>query len=473
MNSGIRHRLANRSYDVIVVGSGAAGMAAALSAAETAKELERNYNIVVLERSEEKDWGGNSRYTTSNFRMIDEEHLYPTFEEDILKDSHGRANKEYVRGLALEAVDTIRWVRSKGVILESRPGNWSVSGFKMGPVGGGLEIISRLRESAEKLGVTMEFNTTAYKLYLDSGGKVSGLYARPRDGKTEILQSRVVILAGGGFEGNYEMLTKYLGRDALALKMDTPATRLHLGECMNMAFEIGAAPSGEFGSYHGDVVDTRSTAYRASIRAYVHGIVVNANGERFVDEGMDEISGSFEYISRAIFKQPGHIAYVIFDEKAHSIQMLGKDIKTNIPPYEAKTLEELADVIKVDYEKLEKTISEFNSAVQEGEFDPSKLDGKRTGGINPPKSNWALEVDKPPFYCYPIQGTVQFTWGGVTSDRHGRVCNADGAPIEGLYAAGETVGLYYHHFTPGTAVLSALTYGRISGIESIRWIAGE
>jgi tricarballylate dehydrogenase len=465
--------LANRNYDVIVVGSGAAGMAAALSAAEAAKELERNCDILVVERSEEKDWGGNSRYTTANFRMIDEEHLYPTFEEDLLKDSHGRANKEYVRRLAVEGVDTIRWVRSKGVVLESRPGNWSVSGFKMGPVGGGLEIISRLRESAEKLGVTMEFNTTAYKLSLDASGKVSGIYVRSRSGKSEILQSKVVILAGGGFEGNYEMLTKYLGRDALALKMDTPATKFHLGECINMAFDVGAAPSGEFGSYHGDVVDVRSTAYRASIRAYVHGILVNANGERFIDEGMDEISGSFEYISRGIFKQPGHIAYVIFDEKAHSIQMLGKDIKTSIPPYEAKTLEELAGIVKIDYGKLESTISEFNSSVQDGEFDPSKLDGKCTKGTSPPKSNWALKIDKPPFYCFPVQGTVQFTWGGVASDQHGRVCGADGAPIEGLYAAGETVGLYYHHFTPGTAVLSALTYGRISGIESVRWIAGE
>lgn len=448
-------------------------MAAALSAAETAKELERNCNVLVIERSEEKDWGGNSRYTTSNFRMTDEEHLYPTFEEDFLKDSRGKANKEYVRRLAAEAIDTIRWIRSKGVVLESRPGNWSVSGFKMGPVGGGLEIITKLRESAEKLGVTMEFNTTAYKLSLGPDGRITGVYVRRRGGKSEVLQSKVIILAGGGFEGNYEMLTKYVGRDALALKMDTPATKFHMGECINMAFDVGAAPSGEFGNYHGDVVDVRSTAYRASIRAYVHGVLVNADGDRFIDEGMDEISGSFEYISRSIFKQPGHVAYVIFDEKAHSIQMLGKDIKTSIPPYEAKTLKELAGLIGVDHSRLEMTISRFNDSVRDGEFNPTKLDGKHTDGIDPRKSNWALKIDTPPFYCFPVQGTVQFTWGGVASDRYGRVCNADGAPIEGLYAAGETVGLYYHHFTPGTAVLSALTYGRICGIESLRWIAGE
>ena len=157
----------------------------------------------------------------------------------------------------------------------------------------------------------------------------------------------------------------------------------------------------------------------------------------------------------------------------HAIHLLGKDIKTNVPPYEAQTLQELAGIIKIDPIRLEETISVFNNAVEDGKFDPSKLDGKCTRGVIPPKSNWALKIDKPPFYCFPVQGTVQFTWGGVASDRNGRVCDADGAPIEGLYAAGETVGLFYHHFTPGTAVLSALTYGRISGIESVRWLAGE
>ena len=287
----------DNASDLIVVGAGAAGMAAALSAAETARNLDmKKFRIAVLEKSDESDWGGNSRWTTSNFRMIDQEHLYPTFEADIMRDSRGQANKEYVHRLALEAEDTVRWIRSNGVMLEERPGNWSVSGFKMGPVGGGLEIITRLREAAEKIGVSLIFRTTAYKLLMNEDGKVHGVLVRHANGATEKFWSRAVILAGGGFEGNYEMLTKYIGRDALALRMDTPVTKYHSGECINMAFEVGAAPSGEFGNYHGDVVDSRSTAYRASIRAYVYGILVNVKGKRFIDEGMDEISGSFEFM---------------------------------------------------------------------------------------------------------------------------------------------------------------------------------
>lgn len=457
-------------YDLIVVGAGAAGTAAALSAAETAKEIGKECRIVILERTEESEWGGNSRFTTSNFRMVDEDHLYPTFEEDMLKDSKGRINKEYLHRLTLEAPDTIKWICSRGVVLERRPGNWSVAGFKMGPVGGGYEIISHLRESAEKLGVSMIFGATAYKLALDENGKVSGLFIRHRNGSSKKLNSKAIILAGGGFEGNYEMLTKYLGREALALKMDTPATKFHMGECMNMAFEIGAAPSGDFGNYHGDLVDARSTSYRSSIRAYVHGILVNQDAERFVDEGMDEISGSFEYMSRGIFKQPGHKAFVIFDSKARSLPEIGKDIKTNIPPIEGSVLEELAVKLSIEPSKLVRTVNEFNSAIQPGTFDPTKLDGKHTNGVGIEKSNWARAIDTPPFYCFPVVGTVQFTWGGVATDSKGRVCSVDGSPIEGLYAAGETVGTYYYHFTPGTAVITALTYGRISGFEALMWM---
>ncbi|MDA4111184.1 MAG: FAD-dependent oxidoreductase [Thaumarchaeota archaeon] len=459
-----------KDYDIAIIGAGAAGMSAALSAAEVSKEMGHDVRIVVLERSEEADWGGNSRWTTSNFRMIDESHLYPTFEEDIMKDSEGKASREYVHRLAHEAIDTITWIRSRGVVLEARPGNWSISGFKMGPVGGGLEIITKLRTSTEKFGVSLLFNMTAYKLIQDDNGNLIGLLVRDRSGVSRRITTHATILAGGGFEGNCEMLTKYIGRDALALRTDVPATKFHMGECINMAFDIGAAPSGEFGNYHGDVVDSRSNTYRASIRAYVYGILVNNNGERFIDEGMDEISGSFEFMSRAIFKQPGHIAYVIFDQKTRSIESLGKDVKTSLPPYEARDLTELAEKIGISPAGLIRTVDEFNKTVEPGEFNPTKLDGKHTSGILPPKSNWAVEIDSPPYFCYPVEGTVQFTWGGVACDSHARVLAANGKPISGLYAAGETVGFYYHHFTPGTAVLMALTYGRIAGFEAVQSI---
>lgn len=459
--------------EILVIGTGVAGSAAALSAAESAKALGKTAHIVMLERTNENDWGGNSRWTTANFRMIDEGHLYPTFESDILKDSKNMASKEYVHRLAIEALDTIKWIQSNGVNLESRPENWTVAGFKMGPAGGGLEIITALRKHAEESGVEIMFETTANRLLQDASGAIKGVVARERIGKIVNLNSDAVILASGGFEGNFEMLTKYIDRDAVSFRMDTPATKFHLGECINMAFEVGAAPAGEFGSYHGDVVDARSNAYRPSIRSFVYGIVVNSNGQRFVDEGMDEMSNSFEFVAREIFKQPGHKAYLILDKKALAIPNFDKSLKTNLPPLVAKNLQELADILDIPASRLIETVDSFNNSVQPGEFDPSRNDGKRTEGINPKKSNWALQINEPPFSCYPVEGTMQFTWGGVASDSKARVLATNGSPIPGLYAAGEIVGFYYHHYTPGTAVLRALTYGRIAGIESVRWITGD
>jgi len=463
----------SKDYDILVVGIGAAGCSAALSSLETAGSLDKSIKVLMLEKTGEKDWGGNSRWTTANFRMIDDNHLYPTFEDDVIKDSNNMVDKNYLHRLALEAVATINWVRAHGVNLERRPDNWTFSGFKMGPEGGGLEIITALRTQAERLGASIIFENTAYKLLQDDEGIINGMVIRDRNGKSKNIFAGAVILAGGGFEGNFEMMTRYLGREATSFRMDVPSTKLHMGECITMAFDIGAAPSGDFGSYHGDVVDLRSSTYRPSIRAYLYGIIVNTRAERFVDEGMDEMSNSFEFIARSVFSQSEHRAYLIFDQKALSIPNFKKNIKSEIPPLEASNLEELAKKINVLPASLSKTVDEYNRAVQPGVFDPGKLDGKHTKGIYPSKTNWAMEIDKPPYICYPIESTMQFTWGGVASDPQGRVLATNGAPIPGLYAAGEMVGFYYRHYTPGTAVLRALTYGRIAGFEAVRWLMEE
>lgn len=458
-------------FDIIVVGAGAAGSSAALSAAETSKAFDKKHRIVMLDRKGEDSWGGNSRWTTANFRMLDENHLYPTFEEDIIKNTKDKANPEYVRKLAVEAVDTIHWIRDNGVKLEERPADWTANDFKMGPKGGGLEIITALREKAERFGVSVMLETTAYKLLQDEIGAIEGIFVRDKKGKGRKLTSRAVILGGGGFEGNYEMLTKYMGPKAAFFRLDTPATKDHMGECINMALEAGAAPSGEFAGYHGDLVDPRSSAFRPIIRCFPYGILVNSAGERFIDEGMDDMSNAFEYMARATFEQPGHRSYFIFDEKVREVVI--KNVKTSFPPYSADTLKELAVITNLPYERLAKTVQEFNNSVQPGTFNPAKRDGKCALGLSPRKSNWAVEIDKPPFYCYPAEGTMMFTYGGVATDAQARIIDTNGAPIQGLYAAGEMTGLYYHHYTPGTSVLRALTFGRIAGFEAVRWIVEE
>jgi Succinate dehydrogenase/fumarate reductase, flavoprotein subunit len=121
----------------------------------------------------------------------------------------------------------------------------------------------------------------------------------------------------------------------------------------------------------------------------------------------------------------------------------------------------------VNKEGFLRTVKEFNAAVQPGTFNPNVLDGKGTKGVEPPKSNWALPIDEPPFMAYPVECTVQFTYGGLATDENARVLATNDSPIPGLYAAGEMVGLYYHRYVGGTSVLRALIFGRIAGANAV------
>ena len=113
---------------------------------------------------------------------------------------------------------------------------------------------------------------------------------------------------------------------------------------------------------------------------------------------------------------------------------------------------------------MRRTVDEFNAAVQPGEFDPGAKDGKGTRGVDPPKSNWALPIDAPPYTVYPVTGGITFTFGGVQIDGHARVIDTEDNPIPGLYATGEiTGGFFYDNYPGGTGLMRGAVFGRIAG----------
>ena len=131
---------------------------------------------------------------------------------------------------------------------------------------------------------------------------------------------------------------------------------------------------------------------------------------------------------------------------------------------DADTIAGLAERLGIDPARLERTVAEYNAAVRPGEFDPSVKDGKRTEGITPPKSNWALPLDTPPFTAFPVTCGITFTFGGLRVDEHARVLDEAGAPIPGLYAAGELVGgLFFHNYPGGSGLTAGTVYGRRAG----------
>jgi len=457
---------------------GAAGTAAAVSAAETARAGGTPIDIVMVDKAPEDAWGGNSRWTDANMRLQDEEHLAPGFEADLLVFSRGKSDS-HIRTFVENIPETIRWVRAQGVEFERRPLSFAMAHTvpRIGPAGGGLALITALRSRAEALGAKVFFETSAWKLSLDGAGNLDGMWMRGSDGRSRKISTQAVILCCGGFEGNFEMLGHYVGGDAVNLRWDVPATVRNTGDGIMMALEVRAKTAGQFDGYHGSIADARPEARqqrpRPIVNCWPYGILVNQSGRRFVDEGMGVVTDAFEKVSWAIRRQPYNAAYVILDQKFSTIPNHGRTLLTPLPPIRAGTVEELAERTGVPADTLRATIEEYNRAVHPGAFDPEREDGKKTVGLEPPKSNWALPLDTPPFLCYPVEGTVQFTWGGLATDTRARVITTGDAPIPGLYAAGEIVGFYYHNYVGGTSVLRALTFGRIAGREAAGYALGS
>ena len=311
------------------------------------------------------------------------------------------------------------------------------------------------------------YETTATGLRFAPDGRVSGLEARSRPGGALALEGRVV-LACGGFEGNGEMMTRYVGPRAVHLRPVCRGGYHNRGEGIRMALEAGAAACGDFGSYHAEPVDPRSGASEPSIFIFPYGILVNGEGRRFTDEAPGTIDAVYERVTRRVFEQPGGLAWTILDARHTRIPNYRLGIRTDQPPVQEATIEGLARRIGVPAGALAATVAEYNRACVPGEWKPLELDGLATRGLAPPKSNWALPLDEAPYHAYPVISANVFTFGGVKVDERARVLDGDGEPLPGLYAAGEVIGMYYGHYTGATSVLKGLVFGRLAGIDAAR-----
>ena len=233
-----------------------------------------------------------------------------------------------------------------------------------------------------------------------------------------------------------------------------------------MALDIGAAPCGDFGSYHAEPVDPRSGMAEPSVFIFPYGILVNQEGGRFTDEAPGTVDAHYERVTRQIFLQTNGIAYVVLDARHMEIPNYRLGLRTDQPPIEAESIAELAAKIGVPATTLEQTVSAYNRACRGGKFNPLELDGLATKGVVPAKSNWAHRIRKPPYHAYPIISSNVFTFGGLKVDSQARVLNSDGDAIPGLYAAGEIIGSYYRNYTGATSVLKGAVFGRLAGVDA-------
>jgi len=485
--------------DVVVVGGGNAALCAALAAAE------HSVTVLALERAPEDEAGGNSRFTAGAFRCVydgvddlralmpdltDEEvgrSDFGAYTEDKFFDDMGRVTEyrtdpDLCELLVKRSKETLLWMRDKGVRFQPIWGRqahkingrfkfWG--GLTVEAWGGGPGLVDALSKIARKNGVVITYGARATSLIADDEG-VKGVRVK-HAGKTTEVRSKCIVLAAGGFQANAEMRTRYLG--PLWELAKVRGTRFNTGEGIRMALDVGAMPTGNWSGAHAVGWDRNAPEFgdlavgdNFQKHSYPWGIMINANGDRFVDEGADFRNYTYAKYGRVILIQPGQFAWQVFDGKI--IPMLRDEYRMKqVTKVRADTLEELVKKLDdVDATRALQTIRAYNKAVMtEVPFDPNIKDGRATRGLAIPKSNWANTIDQAPFEAYAVTCGVTFTFGGLKIDTDARVIDTDGAPIPGLFAAGELVGgIFYFNYPGGTGLMNGAVLGRIAGTSAGR-----
>lgn len=480
--------------DVLVVGAGNAALCAALSARE------HGASVAVLECAPEAEQAGNTAFTAGAMRVVyngvdDLGELIPDLTEAELRDTdfgsyteneffadmarvtEYRANPELVEILVKRSFTTLKWMASKGVRFMPIYGRQAFKvngkfkfwgGLTVETLGGGPGLVEALTAACAEQGIPIHYETRALALVRKDAG-VRGVRVR-QGGRVMDLSARAVVLASGGFEANPEWRTRYLGPGWDVAKVR--GTRFNMGDGIRMALEIGASSAGNWSGCHAVSWDLNAPEFGdLSVgdgfqkHSYPFGIMVNARGERFVDEGADFRNYTYAKYGHVVLQQPGQFAWQVFDQKVTHLLRDEYRIR-EVSSVKADTLEELvAKMEGVDPQGFLKTVERFNAAVrQDVFFDPNVKDGRSALGLAVPKTNWANPLDKPPYEAYAVTCGITFTFGGVRINTDAAVIDTDGYPIPGLYACGELVGgLFYFNYPGGTGLTSGAVFGRIAG----------
>ncbi|MFC5830356.1 FAD-dependent tricarballylate dehydrogenase TcuA [Nonomuraea insulae] len=478
--------------DVLVVGGGNAGFSAAHSARE------HGARVLLLERAPRDEAGGNSFYTAGAFRLAHEgladvtpmlapdERLERTvlppytaaeFTADMERVTDGRNDAVLTRLLVSRSGDTVRWLADKGIgwrLMYERQayesgGIWKFfGGLALGTVGGGKGLIAQHTAAAVASGVEIRYGANVTALHRGHAGAVTAVTYADASGEHTV-RAHAVVLGAGGFEASSRLRARHLGLEwARAIVRGTPTND---GAILELALALGAAPYGDYGTCHSVAWDAgappgggdRRLTNQYTRQSYPLGIVVDRDGRRFVDEGADYRNYTYAKYGREILRRPGGVAWQLFDATTRPMLRTEEYDSQPITWAGADTVEELASRLGISPEGLRRTVDEFNASIVDEPFDPSIKD-RRRARTEPPKSNWALALETPPFYGYAVSCGITFTFGGLHVDTSARVLDEESRPIEGLYAAGELVGgLFSGNYPGGSGLTSGAVFGRIAG----------
>ena len=432
----------------------AAGVEKTLATA--AEKYADNETITALAKTVSEQWTAYQANPTGYFDSVE------LMELDTMVGGKGINDPELVETLCEGTADAIDWLDENGITLHnvSSFGGASVKRIHR-PVNEegkvvsvGAYMIPLLQENCEKRGIDIVLNTTVDTILTDANGAAVGVSGTDKDGNTVVVNAKSVILATGGFGANLDMVTQY--KPELAGFMTTNAAGAQ-GQGIEMATAIGA------GTVDMDQIQIHPTVEANTAALITEGlrgdgaILVNANGERFIDE-----VGTRDVVSAAEIAQPGSYSWLIVDQAmADASSVIQGYIKKGYTKTGA-TYEELAKELDVDPAAFANTMETWNSYV-EAKNDP---DFGRTSFANP--------LNNGPYYAIKVTAGVHHTMGGVTINSATEVLKEDGTVIPGLFAAGEvTGGVHGANRLGGTAVADFVVFGRIAGESAANYASAQ
>jgi tricarballylate dehydrogenase len=454
------------NYDVIVVGGGNAALCAALAAREA------GCRVLVLERAPEHFRGGNTRHTRNircSHTAADQFFSGPYSEEEHLQDLIGvtgsPANLDLARLAIRESSTLPGWMSAHGVHWQQPlAGTLHLGRTNRWFLGGGKALLNTYYLQAARIGIEVRYNAMVEDLIIENSRFDAVRLINENGG--ELIRGRAVVVAAGGYEANIEWLKRHWG-DA-ADNFIIRGTPYNDGTLLAALMKHGAKSIGDPKGFHAIAVDARAPKFDGGIVTRLDvvpfGIVVNRDARRFYDEGEEIWPKRYAIWGTLIAGQPEQIAYGIVDAKA-----IDRFLPPMFKPYQADTLEALALQLGLDPGTFSNTVKEYNrAAAGNTELRMERLDGNCTRGITPPKSNWAIPIDRPPFYGLPLRPGITFTYMGVTVDERARVVDQVGKLFQNVFAAGEIMSgnILTKGYLGGFGLTIGSVFGRLAGREA-------
>jgi tricarballylate dehydrogenase len=450
-------------FDVIVVGGGNAAISAALAARHIVPR------VLVLERAPDHMRGGNSRHTR-NVRCAhagaDRFFSAPYSEEELFEDlvsvTGGPANVDLAKFAIRQSSMLPRWMSEHGASWQQPlAGTLSLGRTNRFFLGGGKALLNAYYRTAQSMGINVRYDAFVTDLIIEND-RVEGVTLQTKD-EPEMIRARAVVIATGGYEANLEWLKRHWG--AAADNFIIRGTPYNDGAMLATLLGKNAKPMGDPKGFHAVAVDARSPKFDGGIvtrlDAIPFGVVVNKLGCRFYDEGEAIWPKRYAIWGGLIAGQPDQIAYVIVDSKT-----IRRFLPPMFKPYQADSLSALATILHLDSGAFTTTLNDYNRATSgKTEQRMETPDGNGTQGISPPKSNWAIPIDTPPFYALPLRPGITFTYMGVAVEETGRVLTQSGQPFKNLYAAGEIMSgnILTKGYLAGFGMTIGSVFGELAG----------